>query len=129
MTKISHIERIRRENAAVKTQVLNLLGWDELAFAEFQEAAGLEYLKIQFGSIQIAADLPSHKAFWSWWLMHWKRRDQEFLEMSGLLFRDELEDYYRELHNPNGVPFHPHSVIMEETYSAMMHHLVKEVTR
>jgi hypothetical protein len=127
--KTSHIERVRQENASIKTQVLNLLGWSELAFAEFQEAAGFAYLKAQFGDIQLAADLPSHKAFWSWWLMHWVRRDREFLELSGLLFRHELEGYYREIHDPLSVPFRPHAAVMEDTYSDMMHRLIKEVTR
>lgn len=128
-TKPTHIERVRQENAAVKTQVLNLLGWDELAFAEFQEAAGLDYLRSQFGDITLAMDLPHHKAFWAWWLLHWLRRDREFLEMSGLLFRHELESYYRELHDPYSVPFQPHSVILEESYGKMIHGLIKEVTR
>jgi hypothetical protein len=127
--KVTHIERVRQENAAVKTQVLNLLGWDDLAFAEFQEAAGLEYLRSQFGGITLALDMPHHKAFWAWWLLHWVKRDREFLEMSGLLFRHELEGYYRELHDPHSMPFQPHSVILEESYNLMIHRLVKEVVK
>jgi len=127
--KTIHIQRIRQENASIKTQVLNLLGWDEMAFTEFQQNAGFEYLQEMFGDLELAADLPYHKAFWSWWLMHWTKRDREFLELSGLLFQNELESFYRDLHNPISIPFQPHGIIMEETYSSMMHKLVKEVTK
>jgi len=129
MTKTTHIQRIRQENASIKTQVLNLLGWDELKFGEFQQDAAFAYLQDMFGDLELGADLPNHKAFWAWWILHWAKRDREFLEMSGLLFPHELQGYYRELHDPKSMPFHPHGVIMEDTYSAMIHKLVKEVTQ
>jgi hypothetical protein len=128
--KVTHIETIRRAHAAVKLQVLNLLGWDDLRYGLFQEEQGKAYLKAIFGEgIPLVDDLPNHRAFWMWWVNHWTKRDQEFLEMSGLLFAHELEEYYRELHTPDSLVFFPHSIILEATYEAMVHKLIKEVTQ
>lgn len=128
--KPTHIEKIRRENAVTKMQVQNLLKWDDLRYGLFQEEQGKAYLQSIFGQgIPLVDDLPNHRTFWSWWVNHWNKRDREFLEMSGLLFPHELETYYQELNTPNSVTFYPHSAILEETYEAMVHKLVKEVVK
>ena len=128
--KPTHIEQVRRENAAIKMQVQNLLKWDDLRYALFQESQGKAYLQSVFGAgVPLVDDLPNHRAFWSWWVNHWNKRDREFLEMSGLLFPHELEAYYQELHTPNSVAFYPHSAVLEDTYEAMVHKLVKEVVK
>jgi hypothetical protein len=130
MTKITYIEKVRRENASIHTQVMNLLGWDELKYAEYQENVGREYLYNQFGEgSTLVDDIPNHKVFWSWWKLHWIRREREFLEMAGMLFAHELEEYYRELHHPDGVHFRPHADVLQATYEEMIHRLVKEVTK
>lgn len=121
---------MRRESAAIKLQVQNLLKWDDLQYAIFQENQGRAYLQSLFGAgIPLVDDLPNHKAFWSWWVNHWNKRDREFLEMSGLLFPQELESYYQELNSPDSVVFYPHSAILEATYEAMVHKLIKEVVK
>lgn len=127
--KKSNIESVRQENASIRLQVLNVLGWDELAYGEFQQEAGLNYLRHTYGAIPLIDDLPKHKAFWSWWVNHWMRRDRDFLEMSGLLFTNELTNYYRGLHDPAGFQFHPHSVILEDSWHIMVHALIKEAVR
>lgn len=127
--RITHLEKVRQENASIRLQVLNVLGWDELAYGEFQEEAGLNYLTHTYGPIPLIEDLPKHKAFWSWWVNHWVRRDREFLEMSGLLFPNELENYYKSLHDPASFQFHPHSIILEDSWETMVHALIKEAVR
>ena len=127
--KLSHIEKIRRDNAALKAEVQNLLGWDDYKYASFQMDMGMEYLRQAFGDATLVDAIPSHKAFWSWWRMHWVKRDREFLEVSGLLFKGEMEEYYRDLHQPGSIVFFPHSGILEATYSEMMHGLIKEAVR
>jgi hypothetical protein len=127
--KVTQIEQVRQANASVKLQVLNLLGWDELQYGEFQESSGLAYLKHWFGEIPLINDLPNHRVFWNWWVIHWVERDREFLEMSGLLFRHELASYYKELHDPVSIPFRPHSAVMADTWHSMIHRLIKEAVK
>lgn len=130
MNKVSHIEKVRRENASIQTQVMNLLGYDELRYAEYQEEMGRTYLKDMFGEgTPLVDDIPNHKVFWSWWKLHWIRREREFLEMAGMLFRHELETYYIELHHPDGMHFRPHAGVLEATYHEMIHKLIKEAVQ
>lgn len=129
MNKLTHIEKIRRDNAALKMQVQNLLGWDDMQYSSFQMDMGMEYLRQVFGDAPMVDAIPSHREFWSWWRMHWGKRDREFLEVSDMLFNDELEAYYRDLHCPGTIVFFPHSGILEATYSEMMHGLIKEAVR
>lgn len=127
--KVSNIESFRQEKERLRVQVMNLLGWNDLQYGEFQEACGISYLRHFYGNIPLINELPSHKAFWSWWVVHWTARDREFVEMSGLLFRSELEDYYRQMHNPESMQFRPHAAILEDTWRTMIHGLVKEAVR
>lgn len=130
MNKLSHIETVRKEQALIKMQVQNLLGWDDMQYASFQEEMGLVYLRKLFGEgTPMIQEVPSHKGFWSWWKMHWLKRDREFLDMAGLLFRDEVLPYYEDLHHPAGIAFTPHRAILEKTYHGMIHKLVKEVVK
>jgi hypothetical protein len=130
MNKVTHIEKVRRENAAVRTQVMNLLGWDEMRYAEYQEQMGRAYLRDMFGEgTPLVDDIPNHRAYWSWWKQHWGRRDREFMEMSGMLFPHEMEPYYLDLHSPEGMAFRPHAAVLDDTYREMVHNLVKEAVR
>lgn len=113
MKRTSHIEEVRRELARTKMQVQTLLGWSDLAYARFQESAGIEYLKKEFEEEELVKWLSSTKHFWSWWRMQWLKRDREFLEASGTLFPNEYDLYYKEIiHQETGV-YYPHRVVME----------------
>jgi hypothetical protein len=126
--KTSHIEQVRQDAATLKTEVLNILGWDELRYAEYQEAMGRRYLEDVVGAgPEYTEEITRSGLYWSWWKLHWMRRDREFLDMSGLLFRHEHEGYYMELHQPGTMVFRPHSVVLEASYANMIHRLVKEV--
>jgi hypothetical protein len=128
--QLSHIERQRQDQALVQTRIMNLIGWSDLQFAEYQESQGLAFLKCWLGAdVPLVDDLPNHRAFWSWWRCYWTRRDREFLELSSLLFSHELESYYRETHEPGSLEFYPQAAIMEETYEAMIHQVIKEAVR
>lgn len=128
--KLSYIEKVRQENASIQMQVMNLLGWDELRYASYQEEMGRLYLRSMFGQgTPLVDDIPNHREFWSWWKLHWIRRDREFLEMSSMLFKHEQEHYYNDLHHPDGMHFTPHAILMEATYEKMIHKLIKEAVR
>ena len=130
MNKVTHIEKTRQQNAVTKLEVQNLLGWDDLRYAEYQEEMGREYIRQLFGEgTAMVDDIPNHREFWAWWKLHWAKRDREFVELAGMLFLHERESYYTDLHNPAGVAFRPHAPILMATYEAMMHRLVKEAVR
>jgi len=128
--KKTHIESVRQRNASVRMQVLNVLGWDEMKYAQLQEQSGRDWVADRMGSDTYMSDeILKHRAYWAWWRMHWARRDAEFLDMAGMLFSKELESYYRELHTPNAIGYFPHSPILDATYGEMIHKLVKEAVR
>jgi len=123
---MTYIQKVRQGNAAIKMQVQNLLGWDDLQYATFQQEQGYAYLRAQFDIDTPLVDrIPEHKEYWSWWRLHWIKRDREFLDMSNMLFKSEMEEYYRQLHDPESMAFWPHAAILEETYTEMIHQLVK----
>ncbi|WP_143960260.1 hypothetical protein [Litoribacter populi] len=128
--KITHIEKVRRENATVKMQVQNALNWDDMQYAQYQEEMGYQYLKAEYGEdLPIVREVVYHKEFWSWWKMHWLKRDRLFLEVAYSMGLDDRLQTYTALHDANDVGFRPHSVILERTYSTMMHRIIKEVMR
>lgn len=126
----THVESLRHQLAATKQQVLKLLGWSILKYAQFMEAQGIAYLHHAFGTECPLIDrVPEHKEFWSWWKLHWMKREQEFLELSTMLFPSELESYYTELHQPQNIKHTPQAEILEASYEKMMHGLVKSVSK
>jgi hypothetical protein len=128
--KKGHIESVRQDHAAVRVQVMHVLGWDELRYASLQEQKGREWVAYHMGVDSYMADeVVKHRTFWSWWRLHWVRRDREFLDMSGLLFRHELEGYYVDLHTVDSLTFYPHAQVMQQAYSDMMHRLIKRAVR
>lgn len=125
--RITHIEHERRAYAELVTQVLNVLGWDELKYARFQEGRGHNYLLETFGhKTPMLQEIPKHKIFWSWWKVQWMKRDRSFLDMLNLLKPNEYQEYYRDLHDPCSMPFRPHSETMARSYESMISNLIKE---
>ena len=126
--KSTHINRMRTETALVKQRVQELLGWDDHQYGAFQEKMGLSYLDYHYGHAPLISRIPMHKEFWTWWRLHWLRRDREFVEMSSMVFSEEMEGYYRDQHDPAVIVHTPQGVILKNTYSTMIHELVKKAT-
>lgn len=128
--KKTYIESIRERNAAIRMQVLNVLGWDDMQYAQLQEESGRHWIAKRLGNdVYMAEEITRHKEFWSWWRMHWTKRDQEFLEMASMLFADEVQAYYREIHSVETMGYYPHAALMDAAYTDMVHKLVKEAVR
>lgn len=127
--KQTHIETVRQRNAAVRMQVLNLLGWDDMRYAQFQEQMGLAWVEAKLTDTYIASEIVKHREFWSWWRMHWVRRDMEFVDMASYLFPSEIEEYYLSLHKVEEMMFFPHARVMNDTYEHMIHRLIKEAVK
>ena len=129
MSKITHIERVRQSNATLQMEVQNILGWDDMQYAEFQQIKGIEYLAHAFGNMPLVDKIPEQKEYWSWWRLHWARRDCVFMSMLNMLFPNEYETYYLEMHTASSMIFKPHGIILKRTYHSMIHNLVKQSTR
>lgn len=119
----SHIQKVRDNRESVQKQVQQILGWTDLEYAELQESFGLDYLKINYGILsKVSHKLPASKVFWSWWRLHWMRKDVEFLDMIHLVFSNEYVAYYREIHEPANLSYYLNGsvisgVIKENTQS------------
>lgn len=113
----SHIETIRNRHASIKIQVQNHIDWNDYRYGEFQELAGLEFLKLTYGDSALSDAMKSMREFWAWWRMAWIEVDKEFLDLSSMLFRAELETYYKELHAAHKVTLRPHRVIINKCFN------------
>jgi len=129
MKVITHIETIRMRNTSVVKEVKGLLKWSDLTFAGFQMKMGEEYVKHQFGDDELASQIPNYKEFWSWWKLHWVKRDLDFLDIANMLFENELEEHYRKMHDPYSILFKPHHHLLENTYCAMLHEITKNLLK
>lgn len=129
MSKLSHIESIRRRNASFEQKVEQLLGWTTEQYTEFLYEQGMEYLELHYPKDSVAISMAEYKEFWSWWRMHWIRRDKVFIEMTDLLFPHELEAYYKDLHDPKAMQFRIHSKALENTYEEMVDNLLKSLLK
>lgn len=129
MSKITHIESIRRRNASCAQKVEQLLGWSTDQYTEFLYEQGMQYIELHYPNDSVALSMAQHKEFWSWWKLHWLRRDRVFIGMTDLLFIGELEPYYKDLHDPKAIQFRIHSKALENTYEEMIENLLKTLLK
>jgi len=118
-----------KDNAQIKAQIITLLEWSELDYAEFQELQGYRYLRSEFGNDPFVNLLPYQSLFWKWWINHWLKRDEEFLTVvkNYNLKLDNLRKGYEIHHNPTSMQFKPQSAILRQSYSIMIGNLIKAV--
>jgi hypothetical protein len=125
MKQVSHIERIRAVAQFNKGKVLNLLGWDDLKYARFQEMRGRKYLTTVICPDGYGVnDLCRSRFFWRWWINQWNRRDDDFLN-SDLYMLDRMVygdlQTYRIIHSPEFLKNqYPHRVVFDASYSVMI---------
>lgn len=112
------------QNEATKKRALHYLGWDELQYAEYQESAGIEYLKKVIGADDWGVKHLIHSSiFWQWWINHWNRIDETFIGYAGSLPQGMRITAYHSVHDPEGFDFFPHKVIMDLSYAEMIEEL------
>jgi hypothetical protein len=129
MMTLTHTSTIEQKSLTIKEQVLNLLQWSDLDYAEFQELQGYVYLKAEFGNTPFVELLPYQSLFWKWWINHWLKRDAAFLKQVShyKLPLKNIRIGYEAHHNPNKVCFKPQAVILRQSYSVMIGNLIKAV--
>ena len=97
-------------------QVKKLLHWDDLQYGQFQMETGTEYLEKMLGSDDFAIGyLSKNSMFWRWWVNHWDKRDEQFINQASGLNLDERLELYAGLHNAKSFRFYPHKAILEDS--------------
>ena len=121
----SHIQAVKLENETVKNTVQKLLGWSNLEYTEFQEAMGLEYLKIELNNDMEAVRMISYnKLFWSWWINHWISRDKIFIAEFSMLNESWVNKMYVNRNNPQSRFFKLSKKMMEASYATLIGSLI-----
>ncbi len=130
-----HINAPKDRALALKAQVTALLKWNDQGYADLQYTTGMKYLKLFLEGDEHMVDvLSASKVFWQWWRNHWMNRDQEFLKLHGNIYINNLEVRRQLYVQYNGAKMlaeciHPNSVVMNESYTEMIHSLVKTETQ
>ena len=129
MKTMTNAATVRQENQSVKQRIQQLLGWDDLKYAEYQQAMGYQYLETELGvDAQLMHALVKEKIYWSWWINHWIKRDIVFLEQFEAYRAFHLTDeLYRIRHNPKTVQFKPQNTVMRHSYAKMIGQLIDQV--
>lgn len=108
----------------MKHQIIKLLRWTELEYAEFQYNTGIDYLNAYIPNDAQGIDmLCRNKIYWSWWKNHWAIRDQEFLEIAanGGDLKAVLRLYMR-FHNTRRLinEIYPNAQVLGNSYCRMI---------
>jgi len=102
-------------------QVCKALGWSDLQYKSYQEQTGLDYLQSVVGADDWGLDhLKKTPIFWSWWINHWNKRDQEFLS-----FSNPSLSLYHSMNAHEGFEFYPHRIIMEQSYAILQKEILE----
>ena len=96
MKTLTHVQRIKAENQQIKTQIEQLLGWDNATFCHFQFNAGLRYLQDEIDLDALAIqEMAEMQTFWAWWRNQWVKRDIQFLKTVMQLSNQRHKTIYR----------------------------------
>lgn len=127
---------LQREKAALlKAQVMALLNWSEMQYAELQFSQGVEYLKTYLkGNEHDMRLLEYSSVFWAWWRNHWTQRDENFMAIHHAhplrrvdIARQLYEQYNRGRLLANSI--HPNAVVLNESYALMIDELIQTETQ
>ena len=111
--------------------VMALLLWDENKYAQYVYDCGIAYLNKYLPDYpQVVRQIIQSKVYWSWWKIHWQKRDLEFMEQcynwdEGVEARIEV---YEQLQDPRtlAAAIYLNGQVLQESYAAMIQQLTKE---
>lgn len=128
--KTTFINQVRIGAKSTFQEVMDVLHWDDLQYANFQESMGYEYLKAEFGEgVPFVRELPYTAEFWAWWKNHWQKRDVLFLLEAEKLDLSNRVLLYRQYHSSEDFYFRPHRKILEKSYSIMIGKVIKQAVK
>lgn len=103
----------------IKAQVCELLGWDEMDYAEYQFKIGIAYLMWYVPvDEELRRKLSYSRLFWNWFKHMWTVHDDSWLCYTHSLNTMHVQmrwALYEELHNPRvlAVEEKPNRVVLE----------------
>lgn len=119
----------------LKAAICEILKCTPGQYAEFQYQSGLRYLKAYLPGDEEAGEmLSASKVFWAWWRNHWTNRDEMFLclhQEIPVRKREIILQLYLQYNSGRMLAdcIHPNSVVLNESYAAMITQLVDTETR
>lgn len=126
----SYTQHIKERQQTAKQQVMQLLGWDELRYAEMQYRAGRQYLQSYIPNDPEGIDaLERSRIFWAWWKNQWLIRDTAYLNRNiAKVSRSSARRIYEYVHNPEALvhAIYPNGVVLDESYARMIEDFNKE---
>lgn len=121
---------LRQAQGNTRQQIIKLLGWTELEYSSFIYETGLQYLELYIPTDRAGIDaLSRSKIFWAWWRNHWAIRDRNYLEIHQQFSPVNYELLYQQEHSAETLTtsIFPNAVVLEDSYSNMIHHFNKSV--
>lgn len=116
-------------DGSVKQKVQQILAWDDMRYASYQERCGQRYLECLMPDYpQVVRQITGTRIYWQWWIRHWENRDKEFIEMyENCQGQIDAADVYQEMNDPRtlAIAIYLNGQVLSESYAVM----IGEVTR
>lgn len=129
-TTQTQTEKRTEQAKSLKEIVCQLLGWDEMQYAEFQYNTGLQYLQHYIPRDPEGIDqLAGNRIFWNWWKNRWADRDQQYCNPgTPMLTPGTRLAMYHLVHNPEFLAkeIYPNGVVLGASYAVMINEVIKE---
>lgn len=126
-----YTQHIKQRQQTAKHRVIQLLGWDELRYAEMQYRTGRQYLQSYIPNDPDGIDaLERSRIFWAWWKNQWLIRDTAWLNTDiAKVSRLSARRIYAYMHNAEALvhSIYPNGTVLEESYAKMIDNFNKEV--
>ncbi|MDO3641946.1 hypothetical protein [Mucilaginibacter sp. L3T2-6] len=114
---MSHVKAIKTIQQVTRAKVMQLLGWNDLQYGEFQMQQADAYIARQIGDdVWGVQQLKEAPAFWAWWRNHWHRRDEQFIGEVKNLTQPEMVMLYEITHDAEAIEYTPHFVVMQHAF-------------
>lgn len=127
----SYTAHLKKRQQTAKQRVIQLLGWDELRYAEMQYRTGRQYLQSYIPNDPDGIDaLERSRIFWAWWKNQWLIRDTAFLNTDiAKVSRLSALRIYEYMHNAEALvhAIYPSGQVLDESYAKMIDNFNKEV--
>jgi len=105
-------------------RIQQLLGWNELQYAQFVYDTGCAYLQAYIpGNEEAIAALERSRVYWAWWKNHWQQRDRQFLQtVNPYAPAQVILTFYERYNNAHRLAGRvwPNAVVLNDSYARMI---------
>jgi hypothetical protein len=95
---MTYLAKRQEEIRQLQTNILTLLGWDEMRYNEFMYESGVEFIRRYYLYPDLMRCVERSKTFWNWWKVIWWNQDENMLTFTlpaGFGRQRTLELYYK----------------------------------